>query len=54
MYNFSIALIEKNIEKKELLSNFGDILRRRLELDSNGDNRSLLLQAGANILYKYH
>jgi hypothetical protein len=26
----------------------------RLELDSNPDNRSLLLQAGANILYKYH
>jgi len=31
---------------------FGDVLRMRLDVDS-GDDRGILLQAGANILYKY-
>ena len=54
LYNFSIACYEKSIDKEELLVDLGDLIRRRLELDSDPDNRSLLLQAGANILYKYH
>lgn len=32
----------------------GEVIHRRLDLDSNEDNRSLLLQAGANVLYKHH
>jgi hypothetical protein len=31
---------------------FGDVLRMRLDADS-GEDRGILLQAGANILYKY-
>jgi hypothetical protein len=32
LYNFSIAFIEKNFEKEEILNTFGEILRKRLEL----------------------
>jgi hypothetical protein len=31
---------------------FGDLLRMRLDGD-DGENRGILLQSGANILYKY-
>lgn len=54
LYNFSIACIEKNLEKEEILETFGELLHRRLDLDDDQENRTLLLQAGANILYKYH
>lgn len=54
IYNYSIALIEKTLEKENVLTSFAEILRQRLELDQNVENRSLLLQAGANILFKYH
>lgn len=54
LYNFSIAVVEKTVEKEEIINVFADILKRRLELDETEDNRALLLQAGANILFKYH
>jgi hypothetical protein len=54
LYNFSIAFVEKNLEKEDNLNIFAEILRKRLELEDKEDNRSLLLQAGGNILFKYH
>ena len=54
LYNFSIACVEKKLEKEEILDTFAKVIERRLELDESPDNRSLLLQAGANVLFKYH
>jgi len=54
LYNFSIACVEKKLEKDENIDTFALVLQKRLDIDKNFDNRTLLLQAGANILYKYH
>ena len=54
LYNFSIACVEKKLEKEEIIDNFAVVLQKRLEADETFDNRTLLLQAGANVLYKCH
>jgi len=54
LFNFSVTFIEKYVENEEVLNEFADLLKIRLDLDKDTDNRTLLLQSGANILSKYH
>ena len=53
LFNFSVSLFEKNIENKSVISTFAKILKRRLEIDGSEENKGVMLQAGANVVFKY-
>ena len=53
LFNYSVALFEKKVENEEIVSYFGKILNIRIEMDPNEENKRLLLQAGANVVFKY-
>lgn len=52
MFNYSVLVNQKKVDDQKSLDIFIRILKLRLASDTNEDNRSLLLQAGANVLFK--
>jgi hypothetical protein len=55
MYNYSIAMIEKNLEKEEeTIRMFAETVKVRLEIEQEADNATLLFQGISNILFKHH
>lgn len=53
LYNYSISFYEKKLENEKVIGDFAEIIKVRIEMDENEENRGLILQAAANILYKY-
>lgn len=55
MYNYSVGIIEKNLQKEnELISAFAETLRMRVEIEKDEENITLFLQAASNILSKHY
>lgn len=52
LFNYSVIVNEKKVEDDKCLGFFTSVLQKRLPSDANEDNRALLLQAGANMLYR--
>ena len=55
LYNYSIAMIEKNLEMEEdTVKLFAETVRMRLEIEREEENATLLFQSVSNILFKHH
>ena len=53
IFNFSIAIYEKKLDNEKLIADFAEFIKIRLEMDENEENRTLILQAVANTIFKY-
>lgn len=53
LFNFSVSLFEKNVDSPDIIPRFARIVERRLEIDQAEENKGLILQSAANVIFKY-
>lgn len=53
LFNFSVTIFEKKVENEDVILSFARILESIIRRDEDEGDRITLLQASANVIFKY-